>query len=63
MVRNAEGLQSTETYGYTSEADAEAYQIFAPAQSRIQEYRERGSTRGIDTHGKIYASLFFNFLG
>jgi len=60
VVRNTEGLQPTETYGYTSNADAEAYQILALAQSRLQEHRERGSTYGIDTNGKIY-SLKFTF--
>lgn len=57
VVRNAEGLQPTETYGYISDADAEAYQVFAPAQSRLQEHREWGATRGINIHGKISFTL------
>jgi len=31
VVRDAKGLQPIETYGHTSDADAETYQIFAPA--------------------------------
>lgn len=62
VVRDAEGLQPIETYGHTSDADAEAHQILAPAQSRLQEHRERGPTRGIETHGKIFIFLSISAL-
>lgn len=61
VVRDAKGLQPIETYGHTGDADAEAHQIFAPAQGRLQEHGERGPARGIETYGKIF-SLFSQFL-